>query len=269
MRPIWSKVSLAYVHGLAADALRTSMSTNTCLDALSNNRRRTRESRVRCTRRRVDRIDNGGFMFDGDNQLLNQILVSFILSIFIVTGLVGVALGVGLNVSRIRTLSFLKTMNRWFSVRTSLKTLAVPHDIDKAIYRKQRWFGVAFAIGGAFTIFMMLFEGKFPYVVAALSKTATPLIVQLLVESLRWLLLMGGVLASVIGFMMLASSSALPALEARLNHWISSRKLGKSMDEMHMTLDNLIETFPRTSGALLALGSAMILIAAMIVWLGT
>lgn len=37
---------------------------------------------------------------------------------------------------------------------------------------------------------------------------------------------------------------------------------------MHLTLDEWVDTFPRTAGWMLALGAAIVLIASMIVWLG-
>lgn len=206
-------------------------------------------------------------MLNSSHDLIYQILISFVLWVFIVTGFTGITLGIGLNFSSARTLRFLKTMNRWISMRNSLKPLEKSHDIDKVIYRHRRWFGAVFAISGAYTVLMLLFEVEFPYVVAALSKNTTPVIVELLVECLRWFLVLGGVLAVVIGILMLVSTYALPPFEARINRWYSLRKLGKGADEMHMTLDELAAAFPRTAGLLLAFGSAIVLIAAMIVWL--
>lgn len=207
-------------------------------------------------------------MLDVSSNLVSEILLSSILSIFIVTGFVGVALGIGLNISSARTLRFLKMFNHWTSARKSLKPVEIPRDIDKAIYRQRRWFGAAFAVGGAFTVFMVLFEVEFPYVVAALSKNTTPVIVEVLVESLKWFLILGGVLSVVVGMMMLVSTCTLPALEARFNRWYSTRKFAKGASEIRMTLDNWVEAFPRAAGVLLAIGSAIVLIAAMIVWLG-
>jgi hypothetical protein len=37
---------------------------------------------------------------------------------------------------------------------------------------------------------------------------------------------------------------------------------------MYLTLDQWVETFPRTAGWMLALGAAIVLIASIIVWFG-
>lgn len=201
-------------------------------------------------------------------QVINQILISFGLGIFIVTAFAGIALGIGLNVGSARMFGFMKAMNRWVSLRDTMKPMEKPHDIDKAIYRHRRLFGAAFAICGAYTVYMLLFSIDFTYVIAVLSKNSTPVIVELLINNMKWLLVLGGVLAVVIGIMMFTSTYALPAFEASFNRWYSSEKLGESVDKMHFPIDNWAEAFPRTVGLLIAFGSAAVLTAAMIAWLG-
>ena len=204
----------------------------------------------------------------GSDQLIQELLITVVASFFVITGFVGVALGIGLTFSSARTLRLLKSMNRWVSSPERLKAMDKPHDIDESTNRRRRWSGTVFTIGGAYTVFMLLVGVEFPYVVVALSQYAEPVIVELLVDSLRWFLLIGGVFAFVVGVMMLVSPSAIPTLGARLNRWYSTEKLAKSANQMHMTLDNLTETYPRTTGLALAFLSTFALIAAMIVWVG-
>lgn len=208
-------------------------------------------------------------MLGGTENLVSGILMSFVLWIFIVTGVVGVALGIGLNVNSARTMHFLKKMNRWVSMRGRLKRMEIPHDLDATIYRHRRVSGTLFLVSGIYTVVMLLFVVEFPYVVAALSKTADPAIVGVLVASLRWFLFVGGAVAIVIGVMMLGSNhKLLQGLGARFNQWYSTRKALKGTDAMNTTLDDLAEAHPRTAGLLLGFGSAIVFIAAMIVWLG-
>ena len=207
-------------------------------------------------------------MLHSGNYLVDQLLIPFVLLFFIVAGIVGIALGVCLIAGSARTLRFLGTTNRWVSLRNALKPMEEPHDIDKAVYGHRRWFGAAFAVGGAFAIFMLLARVEVAAVVSALGRNATPVIAAWIVESLRWILVGGGALAVVIGVMLVFSTGALRALEARVNRWYSPRQLGKGADTMHLTLDTWVETFPRTAGWMLALGASIVLIASMIVWLG-
>ena len=207
-------------------------------------------------------------MLAGSDHLITEILVTIVVWIFIITGFIGIALGIGLIVSSARTLRLLQKSNRWISVRDTLKPMEKPYDIDTAIYRRRRLFGTAFAIGGAYTVLMLMFVVEFPYVVVALREYARPVIVEVLVDSLRWFLLLGGVLGIVIGVMMLVSTRALPALAVRLNQGYSLNKLTTRANKMHMTLDKLTEAYPKTTGILLAFFSMFALTAAMIVWAG-
>ncbi len=207
-------------------------------------------------------------MLHTGDYLVNELLIPIVLWIFMLVGIVGVVLGVGLIVGSARTLRFLGTTNRWVSLRSSLKPMEEPHDIGKAVYGHRRWFGAVFAVGGAFAILTLLAKVEVAAVVSALGRNTTPVIVAWIVESLKWILVAGGALAVVIGVMLVFSIEDLRALEARLNRWYSPRQLVKGADTMHLTLDKWVEAFPRTAGWMLALGAAIVLVAAMIVWLG-
>jgi hypothetical protein len=207
-------------------------------------------------------------MLQDSYQVVNQILITFVLAVFIVTGFAGIALGVGLNIRTARMLGFLKAMNRWVSLQDSLRPMDQPRDIDKAVYRHRRWFGATFAICGAYTVYMLMFSIDFAAVIAALDRTTAPVIIELLVTNMKWFLVLGGVLAFVVGIMMFMSTYALSAFDARFNRWYSPGKLGEDVDKMHLTLDNWAEAFPRTVGLVIAFGSAAVLTAAMIAWLG-
>lgn len=207
-------------------------------------------------------------MLNTGDYLVDQLLIPFVLWFFVITAVVGIALGVCLIVGSARTLRFLGNSNRWVSLRTGLKPMEEPHDIGKVVYGHRRWFGAVFAVGGAFAVFMLLTEVEVAAVVSALGREGTPAIVAWMVASLRWMLIAGGALAVVIGVMLVFSTDDLRALEARVNRWYSPRRLGKDADRMHLTLDEWVETFPRTAGSMLALGAAIVLIASLIVWLG-
>ncbi|HKQ25306.1 MAG TPA: hypothetical protein VJT81_12760 [Burkholderiales bacterium] len=200
--------------------------------------------------------------------LFDQLLIPFVLGIFIVAAIVGIALGAGLIIHSARTLRFLGTMNRWVSLRSNFKPMEIPRDIDKAVYGHGRWFGGAFALGGAFAVFMLLARIEVAALVPELGRGAPPVIVDWIVKSLRWTLVAGGALAVVIGAMLFFSPDTVRALEAHLNRWTSTRQLGKGADTMHLTLDRWVGSFPRAAGWTLALGSAIVLIATLIVWLG-
>ena len=136
-------------------------------------------------------------------------------------------------------------------MKKSLEPLEKSRDIDKAIFKRRRTAGMVFVLGGAYTVFMLLFVVEFPYVVYALSENANPIIVAILVETLKWFLIASGLLALFVGIMMLVSENALPNLRAKLDRWHSADKLTEAAGEMHMPLDSLTETYPRATGIVL------------------
>jgi hypothetical protein len=205
-------------------------------------------------------------MLHTGNYLADQLLTPFLLLFFSIAGITGIALGVCLILGSARTLKVLGNMNRWISLRGTLKPMETPHDIGKAVYGHRRWFGIAFLIGGAFAIFMLLVNIETAPIVSALGSNASP-VVAWIVESLKWILVAGGVMAVVVGAMLAFSPDSLRTLEARLNRWTSTRQLGRGADTMHLALDQWVETFPRIAGLMLAVGAAIVLIASMIVWL--
>lgn len=200
--------------------------------------------------------------------LVDLLLFPVVLWIFIAASIVGIAIGVGLNIQSTRTLRFLGSMNRWISVRNSLKPMEEPHDIGQAVYRQRRWIGSAFAISGAFVVYMLLFKVQFVSFTATLSRGRSEVLVDLIVDSLTALLVAGGFLAIAIGVMLVFAPNALRALETRVDRWYSPRKIGKGGDTMHLTLDQWVQTYPRIAGSLIGLGSALVLVAWMMVLLG-
>ena len=204
-------------------------------------------------------------MFFG-NEHLTEILITVAFWVCILAACTGIALGIGLNISTERTLRFLKATNRWVSMKKSLEPLEKPRDIDKAIFKRRRTAGMVFILGGAYTVFMLLFVVEFPYVVYALSENANPIIVAILIETLKWFLIASGLLALFVGIIMLVSENALPNLRAKLDRWHSADKLTDAAGEMHMPLDSLTETYPRATGLVLLAMSVSALVVATIVW---
>jgi hypothetical protein len=204
-------------------------------------------------------------MFFG-NEHLTEILITVAFWVCILAACTGIALGIGLNISTERTLRFLKATNRWVSMKKSLEPLEKPRDIDKAIFKRRRTAGMVFILGGAYTVFMLLFVVEFPYVVYALSENANPIVVAILIEALKWFLIASGLLALFVGIMMLVSENALPNLRAKLDRWHSTDRITNAAGEMHMPLDSLTETYPRATGLVLLAMSVSALVVATIVW---
>jgi hypothetical protein len=201
------------------------------------------------------------------DMLVDYILIPFLLWIFIVGGLTGVVLGLGLLVRSSQTLNFLRKTNRWTSMRSSLQPMERPRDVDWVVYRHRHVFGAAFAAGGVFVIYMLA-RIDFAMLTVALSDDVRPVVVEAIIDAVRWFLIAGGALAVVIGVMLIASSNVVPALGIWLNRWYTPKKLSNGADRMYLTLDDWAAVHPRATGSLLLFGSAIVLVTAMVIWVG-
>jgi hypothetical protein len=153
------------------------------------------------------------------------------------------------------------------SAQKGLEPMEVPHDIGRAVHKYRRWFGAVFVVAAGFSAFILVGRVDDAEVVSALGGKTSPIIVAWIVESLRWFLVLGSVLAVVIGVMLGLSPSALTALETRVDRWYSHRQIDKGADKMHLALDRWVESFPRTAGWSIAVGAVVVLIVAAVVLL--
>lgn len=165
-----------------------------------------------------------------------------------VFGFIGFALGVGLIVSSAKTLRVLQSMNRWVSMRSTLKPVEVPRDFDGLAHKYRYWVGVPLIAGGLFATFGLVARINASAVSATFSNGATTSILAIAAEALRWFLVLGSIAGVVIGILLCYSPAALGSMEKYANRWISSRQLTRGSDDMHSSLDRLVAARPGPSG---------------------
>lgn len=188
------------------------------------------------------------------NQLVvDQLLVPFVIRFFFVFGIIGFVVGVGLIVDPARMHRFFGFMNTWVSLRRSTKWLAVPRDISATVQRYRHLIGLTFILLGAFSTFVLMSRIEVNHVVTTLNVSAPSLFVAWIVDSMRWFLIAGNVLAIAIGFMLMVSPNFLHSVEARVNRWVSFRERSLGADTENMGLDRWVDRYPRTMGWLVAI----------------
>jgi hypothetical protein len=168
---------------------------------------------------------------------------------FLVSGLVLLAIGISLIVNSAGALRFFGNMNRWVSMRRVSKPLEIPHDTRQTVQQYRYWFAVIFVAGGAFAIFSLLTQ----YDVAAITFALglgffKPAFSDWLIDSVRWILILGNLLAIVTGLLLAFSPATVVRLEARGSHWYSERKITKGADQLNLKLDAWVEAHPRPAG---------------------
>jgi hypothetical protein len=176
-----------------------------------------------------------------------QVLAQILIVAFMLIAVCGLSVGVGLILSTRTTSEFFRGLNR------RLSTHQAPAEV--ATHSYQRWLAGAFVLGGLIASFGLVTAVD----VAALSEvlaaeTAAPFVAVILDLS-RWLLIVGSVAGVVVGSILLFHPSAVSRLEAFTDRWVSPRVV-RGWDDLHVSLDRLVEAHPVPAGWLLACTSA-------------
>jgi len=172
-----------------------------------------------------------------------------------------------LCVASAKTFRLFGVMNRYVSTRHGLKPLAMPHDIGQSVRKHRRPIGALFILGAAYSLYSLLAWFDNSAIVSVLDLRYPRLFVAWVLESARWSLILFNVFALVIGVMLGLFPHALGRLEAQANRWVSVRKLTIGVDTMHLTLDKLVEAFPRTAGWIILVAALYVAANAAILWL--
>lgn len=163
----------------------------------------------------------------------------------------GISVGLGLLLRSAATLRFFDTMNRWVSTRRTLKPLEIPRYVGSPTARKPRWNGLVLLVAGAY-VAIMLWQLDGTKMAALAYGGRYPLLAEILLKAVRWIMVAGGLAAVAVGVMLLFFPAAYPAFEARANHWYSTRQAFTGADTPHMTLDRWVAAYPRVAGAAIA-----------------
>jgi hypothetical protein len=189
-----------------------------------------------------------------------QMFMQFVMLSFVVFGALGLAVGVGLIASSQKTLRVFQVVNRWISTRSVLKQVEVPHDTDRIAHKYRHWIGVAFIVFGAIATFGLIARIDVSALSEMFAKGEMRPLAALIVQCVRWFLIVGSVGGLAVGAMLLLSPTAEDTLERFTNKWVSTRRIARGGDEMHLTLDRLVEAHPAPSGWIVACAAAAVMI---------
>lgn len=199
------------------------------------------------------------------NHLVTQLLLNTFMVFLLAGGLLGLLIGAGLLLRSAFTLRFIRWMNQWVSTRQTFRPLEMPLQVAQAA-ASARWFGAVLLALGAYTTVILIAAVDVNGITALLKVDARYSLAAIGIHAAKWTLVLGGVMAVATGIMLLFFPRAWRGVEARANRWYSTGDLAGSEDTLYMTLDRIVEAFPRASGALIfalslatAVGSALLL----------
>ena len=187
----------------------------------------------------------------GDSQITAALLQAFLLLLF-AGSVLGIAIGAALLWRTEAALRFFAAMNHWVSTRILLKPLEVPRSIAGRSGQRRWVVGTLFLLGGAYAASMLALKtdaAKTTWMLGIYGPGAG--VAEIVVDTLRWFFVAGGIAAVALGVMLIAFPKAWAALEARADHWYSTRQLTMGGDDMHIGLDRWVARFPRAAGAVI------------------
>lgn len=189
-----------------------------------------------------------------DSLALRNWAIQSLVVLFFVGGLVGFAVGASLFFNSQRTLRFFDALNRWVSMRGAAKPLEIPRNTTQVVQKYRQLLAIFFIAGAAFSIFILATKFNASAAITGLNlNTLRAPVAGWIVDSARWILIVGNLVAIAVGIMLGFFPAAISALEASGSHWYSERKIIKGADTMNLTLDKWVAAFPRTTGAIFML----------------
>jgi uncharacterized protein HemY len=192
------------------------------------------------------------------NPMVQQLLLDSLYWFFLVFGIFGIAVGVGLALNHVRMHRFSRFMNRWVSMRRSTKWLAIPRDSGAAVQRFRYLLGAVFVVFPAFSLFVLIAKIDADKLATALHLNVPPAFAAWILESARWFLIAGSLLAIAVGVMLIFFPKALHAIETRTNRWYSTRNMSRGGEIERMGFDAWVECHPRAMGLIIASGALVV-----------
>lgn len=195
--------------------------------------------------------------------LLERVLVPSLIIFLLIGSLASVMLGWALIFRSARALSFMRSMNRWVSTRRALKELEVPRHMEEPRKAGRHWFALFLVLGGGFALYVLLTRIEIPRVAMVLGVNVQRwFLAGVALQTMKWLLVVGSVLAVAVGILMLFFPRVLAAFEARMNRWYSTRQLlPPGGESMKFPLDLQVEAYPRAAGWIIAAASLVVAVA--------
>lgn len=188
--------------------------------------------------------------------------VQFVVLLFLAGGLLMLAVGLGLVFNSPATLRFFTAMNRWVSLRRVLRPAEIPRDTRHGVHKYRYWLATMFILGGLFSVYGLATRYNAGAVIFVFGlDILRPAFAGWLVDSARWLLIVGNLVGIAVGILLALFPDRLIALEARGSRWYSERQLAKGADAMNLALDKWVAAHPRAAGWTITLFAALLIAA--------
>lgn len=153
---------------------------------------------------------------------------------------------------------------RWVSPERVSEQLDRPRWIERYFYRHHRLVGSVLIIGAAFILYIFLISYNVRTIAGMVPRGYLGLY-----DFLVTLVLVGSVLAALVGVIVLIRPSMLRDIEKSANHWINTEPVVKFFNDMHHPVDRHVLRHRKVAGGIMIMGGLFILISlAPLLWRG-
>jgi len=192
---------------------------------------------------------------------MERVVIPAVIAIMLAGGIAGLALGCALVINHGATLRFINRMNRWVSTREALAPLDARINVEPAPSSRPL-LGGFLVIGGVLAVGFLLARLDFrPSGYVPGVDTQRLLLSSIALETMKWVLVVGGGFAAIIGAMLLFAPARVRLLERYLNRWHSSEPVLAAAEKMHTPLEPRVEAHPRAAGCIIATASLALTVA--------
>src|SRR4051812_37984537 len=177
--------------------------------------------------------------------LLERVVVPTLVIFLLLGSIASAMLGWALVFRTASALAIVRRLNRWVSTRRALHPVEIPRHVGGELTPGRRKLLAAFLLlGGLFALYALLFRITIPRAALVLGVDVQRwFIIGVVLQTMKWFLVVGSVLAVFVGVLVLFFPSTLTAFEARMNRWYSTRHLmPREGESMKYPIDMLVET---------------------------
>ncbi|MCF7965305.1 hypothetical protein V3O24_16970 [Methylobacter sp. Wu8] len=176
--------------------------------------------------------------------ILNQVLLQSSLMFFFGGSITGILVGVAMLLKPEQLMRLNQQVSRWICTEKIAVQLDCRRRIEPFIYRHHRLMGAGVLIGALFVLHTFLFR----YNLRVIS-TLIPEKYWWLSDALVSLLLIGSLLAALIGGVVLSKPSLLRDIEASANRWVGTEHASSWLNRNHHFIERILFSYHRLFGA--------------------